>query len=186
MGEVEDYLSGRMKQRQHPLCLPTMLLDLLIVYVNHRRKLEQELFLKESQLGITRCQRKTGAWDWDYALHRETTKQCNTVFTSLVYLERQLDFATRLGDLLLLCLKYCQEGEIFKPTQKPYLVATSKLLEESVFSNQNFARCQLHQVVALTEKNPSSSLGGEGLKMSQKEEKGLTVVLDIHSCRPER
>ncbi len=66
MREVERYFSGKSQQRKHPLFLPTMLLDLLIVfYVSHRRKSEHQLFAVESQLGITRGQRKTDAWDWD-------------------------------------------------------------------------------------------------------------------------
>lgn len=107
------------------------------------------LYVVESQLGITRGQRKTDAWDWDYELHRETTKHCNTVYTSLVYLERQLDFASRLADFVLQCIAYCQEEEIFPPAQRTSLLRVSKEMKESVLNNQNFARCQLHQVLCL-------------------------------------
>ncbi len=127
-----------------------MLLDLLIIfYVSHRRKLEHSLFVVESQLGITRGQRKTDAWDWDYELHRDTTKHCNTVYTSLVYLERQLDFASRLGEFVLGCLAYTEEENVFPEQQKAYLLRVSKEMKENVLNNQNFARCQLHQVLCL-------------------------------------
>jgi hypothetical protein len=150
MREVERYFSGKSQQRQHPLFLPTMLLDLLIVfYVSHRRKSEHQLFVVESQLGITRGQRKTDAWDWDYELHRDMTKQCNTVYTSLVYLERQLDFASQLGDFILQCLAYADEEKVFPERQKACLSRISKEMKENVLNNQNFARCQLHQVLCL-------------------------------------
>jgi hypothetical protein len=150
MREVERYFSGKPQQRQHPLFLPTMLLDLLIVfYVGHRRRLEHELFVVESQLGITRGQRETDAWDWDYELHRKTTKRCNTVYTSLVYLERQLDYASRLGDFILQCLAYTEEEKVFPEQQTAYLLRISKEMRENVLNNQNFARCQLHQVLCL-------------------------------------
>jgi hypothetical protein len=150
IGEVQRYFSGKSEQRQHPLFLPTMLLDLLIVfYVGHRRRLEHSLFVVESQLGITRGKRKTDAWDWDYELHRETTKHCNTVYTSLVYLERQLDFASRLADFVLQCITYCHEEDVFPQQQRTYLMRVSKEMEEGVVNNRNFAKCQLHQVLCL-------------------------------------
>ena len=148
--EVERYFSGKTRQREHPLFLPAMLLDLLILfYVSHRRKLEHSLFVVESQLGITRGQRQTDAWDWDYELHRDTTKRCNTVYTSLVYLERQLDFASRLGDFILQCLVYIEAEKVFPEEPRSYLFSVSKEMKENILNNQNFAGCQLHQVLCL-------------------------------------
>jgi len=150
MREVKSYFSGKTRQKQHPLFLPAMLLDLLIVFfVSHRRKLEHALFVVESQLGITRGQRQTDAWDWDYELHRDTTMHCNTVYTSLIYLERQLDFASRLGDFVLQCLAYIEEEKVFLGEPRTYLFSVSKEMKENVLNNQNFARCQLHQVLCL-------------------------------------
>ncbi len=150
MREVERCFSGESRLREHPLFLPTMLFDLLIIfYVSHRRKLEHSLFVVESQLGITRGQRKTDAWDWDYELHRKTTKHCNTVYTSLVYLERQLDFASRLRDFVLQCLSYLDEEKVFPKETGASLFSVSKEMKENVLNNQNFAKCQLHQVLCL-------------------------------------
>ena len=43
--EIEKYVSGRAQQRQHPLFIPTMLLDFLITfYVEHRRRLVSTSF----------------------------------------------------------------------------------------------------------------------------------------------
>ncbi|KAH7360280.1 hypothetical protein BKA65DRAFT_492747 [Rhexocercosporidium sp. MPI-PUGE-AT-0058] len=148
--EMEGYLKGRAKQRQHPLFLPTMLLDLLIVfYVDHRRRFEHLLFLEESRVGITRGGKKTDAWNWDYERQRDATKRFQKLVTSLVYLERQLDFASSLADFILLCIVHCREENVFPLAQRTFFERISKELKESVLNDQNFATCQRHQVLCL-------------------------------------
>lgn len=145
--DIEDaqrYLQAKSELTSHPLLLPMMILELLnIFFIDHRRELERSLFILEHQLGLTRGRRQTDVWDWDYELHRESTKHCNGVYTGLVYLERRLEFAIGLSQFILDCLASPEdENLISKPNQ-------SKKMRETVLNNANLAKSQQHQALCL-------------------------------------
>jgi hypothetical protein len=142
--DVQRYLQAKSELASHPLLLPMMVLELLnIFFINHRRELERSLFVLEHQLGLTRGRRQTDVWDWDYELHRESTKHCNGVYTGLVYLERRLDFTIGLSQFILDCLdSFDDEQLITKPKQ-------SKMMRETVVNNAHFAKSQQHQALCL-------------------------------------
>ena len=148
--EIVDYLAAKKSHSGHPITLPTMLLDMLIVhYTAHRRELESSLFLLETQLGITRGARKTDAWDWGYDLFRESTKNCNGVYTGLVYLERRLQFASGLSKFLLNCLSYCEDQNMLSDEQNSKLQGISRTMKESIQNNGTFVETQLQHVLCL-------------------------------------
>lgn len=148
--EIVDYLTAKEAHFVHPIALPTMLLDMLVVhYVDHRRELESSLFLLETQLGITRGARKTDAWDWDYDLFRESTKYCNGVYTGLVYLERRLQFAHGLSIFLLNCIRYCNEENMLSEEQISKLRNMSRAIKENIQNNGTFFEIQLQHVLCL-------------------------------------
>jgi hypothetical protein len=152
MSEIALYLNAKRSQIIHPMFLATMLLDLLVIfYSEHRKGLENSLFVLESHLGITRGRRQTDAWDWDYELYKDTTKQCNGVYTNLVYLERRLDFALRLGDFILESLKYCDDN--IKHWESERLQNISRALRETVQNSRNFVGAQLHQTLCLQKRS---------------------------------
>lgn len=142
--DVQKYLQAKSELATHPLLLPMMILELLnIFFIDHRRELERSLFVLEHQLGLTRGRRQTDVWDWDYELHRESTKHCNGVYTGLVYLERRLEFTIGLAQFILECLTSLDdENLITKPKQ-------SKMMRETVTNNTNFAKSQQHQALCL-------------------------------------
>ncbi|KAK0109501.1 hypothetical protein ONS95_002190 [Cadophora gregata] len=148
--EIVEYLTAKKNHSGHPLALPTMMLDLLMVhYTAHRRELESSLFLLETQLGITRGTRKTDAWDWGYDLFRESTKHCNGVYTGLVYLERRLQFASGLSKFLLSCLIYCGEENMLSEEQKSKIRGISRAMKENIQNNETFLETQLQHVLCL-------------------------------------
>ena len=153
MQAVEGYISAtaHRKRKHHPLFLPVMLLNLLnTFYVEHRRTLEHWLYQEESGVGITRgIAENTDAWKWGYERQRDATMRFHKLNTGLVYLERRLDFASRLGGFILQCLTYCQEEDVFPTGQKAGLMKVSKELRENVMNDANFVACQLHQVSCL-------------------------------------
>jgi len=142
--DVQNYLQSKSELASHPLLLPMMVLELLnIFFIDHRRELERSLFVLEHQLGVTRGRRQTDVWDWDYELHRESTKHCNVIYTGLVYLERRLEFTIGLGQFMLDCLaSFEDENLIAKPKQ-------STRMRETVINNFNFAKGQQHQTLCL-------------------------------------
>jgi len=148
--EIVNYLTAKQTHLEHPIALPTMLLDLLMDhYTAHRRELERSLFLLETQLGITRGARKTDAWDWGYDLFRESTKHCNGVYTGLVYLERRLQFASGLIKFLLNCLSYCDEENMLTDAQKTKLRGISRRVKEDIQNHGTFVETQLQHVLCL-------------------------------------
>jgi hypothetical protein len=148
--EIVDYLTAKKTHSGHPIALPTMLLDMLVVhYTAHRRELESSLFLLETQLGITRGARKTDAWDWGYDLFRESTKHCNGVYTGLVYLERRLQFASGLSKFLLNCISYCNEENMLSDEQISKLLNISRTMKENIQNNGTFLETQLQHVLCL-------------------------------------
>ena len=148
--EISDYLTTKESHFGHPISIPTMLLDMLMVhYASHRRKLVSSLFLLETQLGITRGARKTDAWDWNYNIFRKFTKQCNGTYTDLVYLERRLQFGSGLGKFLLSCLSYLDEGNIMSVEQSSKLQGISRMMKENIQNNEAFFETQLQHVLCL-------------------------------------
>jgi hypothetical protein len=148
MSEIASYLNAKRSQTIHPMFLATMLLDLLVVFYSVRRRdLEKSLFVLESHLGITRGNRQTDAWDWDYELYKDTTKHCNGVYTNLVYLERRLDFALRLGEFILESLQYCDNNITNSESER--LRNISRGLRETVQNSRNFIGVQHHQTLCL-------------------------------------
>jgi hypothetical protein len=126
-----------------------MVLELLnTFFIDHRRELERSLFVLEHQLGVTRGRRQTDVWDWDYELHRESTKHCNVIYTGLVYLERRLEFTLGLSQFLLECLETF-EKEGLQQSSKILGVGMCKMVKETVVNNRNFARSQLYQTMCL-------------------------------------
>lgn len=155
---ITSYTSAKVKQCAHPVFFPAMLLDILTnLYIQHRKKLERELFALEEPTGISRGQRETTAWDWDYDLYRETITHCNQIYTGLVYLERRLDFTVRLSDFILESLKFCEEQDINssqKSTQQgAKFKQIGKQLEEAVQNARNFASSQLQQTMCLQKRS---------------------------------
>jgi hypothetical protein len=155
---ITSYTSAKINQSTHPLFFPTILLDVLTsLYIQHRKDLERALFVLEDPTGISRGQRETNAWDWDYDLYRETTTHCNTIYTGLVYLERRLDFTVRLSNFILESLKSCEEQNIHfsqKDRQQGLKFnQIGKQLEEAVQNARNFASSQLHQTMCLQKRS---------------------------------
>jgi hypothetical protein len=142
--DVQKYLQAKSELASHPLLLPMMVLELLnIFFIDHRRELERSLFVLEHQLGVTRGRRQTDVWDWDYELHRESTKHCNVIYTGLVYLERRLEFTIGLSQFILECLVSLEAENLV--TQPKH----SKMMKETVTNNANFAKSQQHQALCL-------------------------------------
>jgi hypothetical protein len=148
--ELQEYLHAKAKLFSHPIILPTMILELLnTFFIDHRRELERLLVVLEHQLGVTRGMfRQTDVWDWDYELHRESTKHCNVIYTGLVYLERRLEFTLGLSQFLLECLQTVEE-EGLQQSSKILSVGVCKMVKETVVNNRNFARSQLYQTMCL-------------------------------------
>ena len=110
---------------------------------------ENLLFLLETQPGITRGARKTDAWDWNYNVFRKFTKQCNGLYTDLVYLERRLQFASGLSKFLLSCLSYLDGGSLLSIEQNSKLCSTSRIIKENIQKNEAFLGTQLEHVLCL-------------------------------------
>ncbi len=96
---VSEYLAAAGRARRHPAFLLKAVLEILIEYSSEKRNVsETEPFHLESRLGVTRGKGSKGKGDSselgeaNAALARESTKDCNTLYTSLIYLERRLDF----------------------------------------------------------------------------------------------
>jgi hypothetical protein len=150
MCDIARYMNASELELRHPLFLPTMLLDILLVfYVQHRKELQLSLFALESQLGITRGKRATDVWSWDFDLHRDSTKLCDTAYTSSVYLERRLSFAIGLSDFILDCLECCVVEKLVDGARFPQSTRASKALKENVCNNRELAKTQLAQALCL-------------------------------------
>ncbi|KAE9376356.1 hypothetical protein N431DRAFT_435729 [Stipitochalara longipes BDJ] len=155
---ITSYTSAKIAQSAHPLFFPTMFLDILTnLYIQHRKKLEHELFVLEEPTGISRGRRETSAWDWDYDLYRETITHCNQIYTGLVYLERRLDFTVRLSDFILGSLKFCEDQRVcYDQTSIPQEAKFDRIgkqIEETVRNARNFASSQLHQTMCLQKRS---------------------------------
>jgi hypothetical protein len=155
---ITSYTSAKINQTTHPVFFPTMFLDILTnLYIQHRKDLERALFVLEDPTGISRGQRETNAWDWDYDLYRETTTHCNTIYTGLVYLERRLDFTVRLSNFILESLKFCEKQNIHfgqKVKQQEFKFnQIGTQLDEAVQNARNFASSQLHQTMCLQKRS---------------------------------
>jgi hypothetical protein len=148
--EVQKYLQAKQQLISHPLLLPTMVLEMLnTFFIDHRREAERSLYLLENQLGITRGKRQTDVWDWDYELHRESTKHCNGIYTNLVYLERRLEFAVGLSQFLLENLASIQEEGLLVGQEDLKMLGRSKMIKETVLNNKILAERALHQTLCL-------------------------------------
>ncbi|RDW73553.1 hypothetical protein BP6252_07460 [Coleophoma cylindrospora] len=155
---VTSYTSAKIKQSTHPLFFPAMLLDILTnLYIQHRKEIERTLFLLENPTGISRGSRKKDAWQWNYDLFRETTTQCNTIYTNLVYLERRLDFTVRLSNFILESLKFCEDQHVYQEqnsiSPEMGFNQSGKQIEEAVQNARNFAASQLHQTICLQKRS---------------------------------
>ena len=148
--EMQQYLNAKQHSMSHPLLLPTMILELLnMFFIDHRRELERLLYLLEQQLGITRGKNPTGAWDWSYEFHRESTINCNKIYTSLVYLERRLEFLIGLSQFLLDNLASINEEVSLAAQQRSRLSSGSNIIRETVVNSKDFAKMALHQTLCL-------------------------------------
>ncbi|CZR54761.1 uncharacterized protein PAC_04645 [Phialocephala subalpina] len=148
--EVFEYLTAKKSYLIHPLTLPAMLADLLTAfYIDHRRQFQGSLYVLEHQLGITRGERETDAWDWNFDLHRESTKHCHRIQTSLTYLERQLQFAIGLCHFVLACLKDCDDEAIFPEQHRAKLRVVTKHIKELATNTLNLATSQHEQTLSL-------------------------------------
>lgn len=148
--EVHQYLMAKQSLMIHPLTLPTMLANLLTTfYIDHRRQFQGSLYVLEHQLGITRGEREIDAWDWDFDLHRESTKHCHRIQTSLIHLERQLQFAIGLCQFVLSCLKECDDDETFPEKHRPKLRIVSRQIRELATNTLNLATSQHEQTLCL-------------------------------------
>lgn len=148
--EVRQYVEAHHSLTSHPLLLPTMLLELLnTFFIDHRRAAERALYLLERQLGITRGKDRTDVWDWNYEVHRDNTKSCNGCYTTLVYLERRLEFVVGLSQFLLESLASMEEEGLLSGQQGLTLSRSSKMIKETVQNHNSFAQTALHQILCL-------------------------------------
>ncbi|TVY82226.1 hypothetical protein LSUE1_G003163 [Lachnellula suecica] len=126
--DIQQYLQAKHHLTSHPLLLPTMILEHLnTFFIDHRRELERSLFVLEHDLGLTRGRGQTDVWDWEYKEHRESTTECNRIYTGLIYLERRLDFTVGLSQFLLDCLTSLREDLNASP-QTPKGLGVSKMM----------------------------------------------------------
>ena len=147
---MQQYLQAKQQLISHPLLLLTMVLELLSTFfIDHRREQERLLYLLEYQLGITRGMNRPGAWSWNYELHQESTKKCNIIYTSLVYLERRLEFVVGLSHFLLEILTSIDKEELFTEQHRLRLSSQTHIIRETVANNRDFAKMALHQTICL-------------------------------------
>ena len=94
---LEDYLKHKQRHLGHPLLLPIMILETMCQFsVYHKNVIQRSLYELEVNLGVTRGHpRNSELWT---ALPLEShINKCNRVATSLVYLERRLNFTGSLA-----------------------------------------------------------------------------------------
>jgi hypothetical protein len=134
----------------HPLFLPTALLELInTFFIGYRREPERALYLLELQHGITRGKHRTDVWGWNYELHRESTKNCNSLYNNLVYLERRFEFVVGLCQFLLESLASIQEEGLPAGKDRQKVLRGSKAIKEIVLNSLNLAKMELHQTQCL-------------------------------------
>ena len=121
-----------------------------------RNTFETELFHLESRLGVTRGSRSPGQVEKaepgsaKAALARSSTKDCNTLYTSLIYLERRLDFIIGFANFILGVLKQLRESKLATSmAQAERIAAEGRRFEENVTNILSLARNQAHQNTCL-------------------------------------
>lgn len=145
------YLSAMQAQHDHPFLLPMMLLDhLREFYVEYRNRNEMRLHRLETELRMTRGETQPGADDqeyWGRGLQANTIKT-NQLLTSLIYLERRINFLGNLANNLASNLDIVNTFDM-SAEQKTRLTAQSLEMKAHIKTISSLATDQANQVTCL-------------------------------------